>query len=407
MTVFYKIYGYDSSGNDIRGDIVSISMLSGESVNAYLQSKNIQPTQTPKFLLRETLSYNLKMILGTNTSSVSDQELFDFLTALKESLETEMSLIEQYEYLKELFDTNKMKNLVISIQNNVTINGTPLHLALKEAGFPLYVVSSIEVGTESGNIGPVLTKLLSLVNTKIQTSKSIKKMLREPKITGVFLITYFYFSIFYFIPNSKELLKYSDPTKWPPLTTHLLNWSDFALENKVVFVLISLGSIFISIFLLVILLKLLAKIFPPIKRINQMQEISLIFSVLTVAAYSNILIQDALRQAVNIIKNPLTRKKLDEISNGIENGDRFSNLLELKGFEKKLILEVKAGEATANFSRSFEKISNKYKEKVEDSIDIAMGFIRPVTLIFATAVVLILYYGINAPLLNFGTITGQ
>lgn len=405
MTIFYRIVGYNSKNIDIR-EIVSISILSGESINKYIQDNNIEVTKTPKLLLFETLNFNFRNLIGKSTVSVSDEELFSFLEALKESFETEMGQLEQFEYLKEIFETSKMKKILANIEEQVTLNGMPLYAALKENNFPAYVVSSVEVGSEAGNINLVLTKLLELVKTKIDTSRAIKKMLREPKIVGGFLVGYFFFTMFYFIPKSKTLLKFSDPEKWPELTKTLINWSDFANDNPMLFSVYTIISLGFILFGIIVLIKLLAKIFPPIKKINKMQEISLIFSVLTVAAYSNVLIQDALKQASGIVNSPKTKKDLEDIALSIEAGERFSEQLKNKGFERKLVLDVTAGEATSNYTRAFEKIAKKYKQRVDDAIEVAMAFIKPLTLVFAAGTLITIYYGVNAPLLNFGSIAG-
>jgi len=405
MVLFYKIEGMNSKGNDFI-EIVHINLLRGQNIQKYISDNNIYVTKKPQFRLKETFSYNLNTLIGNTSSSLNDEELYTFITGYKDAQETEMGQLEQFQFLKDIFASKKMQHLVEVIEEKVTLNGTPMYVALKESGFPIYVTSAIEVGSEAGNILLVLQKILVLIETKITTARNIKKMMREPKIVGTFLVGYFYFSMFYFIPKSKELLQFSDPAKWPDLTKTLIGWSDDAVANPTMFVIKSLVVLFICIYILIIIFRLFGKVIPFIKRIKENQEISLVFSVLTVAAYSNVLLQDSLRQASNIVSKKQLQEDLSEIASSIELGESFSNELKRKKFPTEVCVMVKAGETVSKYAQYFEKIAFKYKQKTDDAIELALAFIKPATLVFAASVLITIYYGVNAPLLNFGDVTG-
>lgn len=403
MKLFYRIEGMRSTGEDFV-DIVVIDVLAGMNINKYLSKHNIYTTKPPKLKLEETISYNIGSIFGKSSVSLNDEELYIFISGLKDSQETEMGQLEQFQFLNEIFASNKMKKLVSNIEEQVTLNGMPLYVALKENGFPIYVTSSIEVGSEAGNILLVLEKLLVLIQTKIDTARSIKKMMREPKIVGTFLIGYFFFTMFYFIPKSKPLLQFSDPQKWPEITKTLVGWSDQANESTISFVLITFIVIGVIIYALKFLFKILGYLIPFIRRIKENQEISLVFSVLTVSAYSNVLLQDSLRQASGIVTNKKMKNDLYEIAEAIEIGETFSSELKRKKFPTEVCVMVKAGESVSKYAQYFEKIANKYKIRTDDSIELALAFIKPLTLVFAATTLITIYYGVNAPLLNFGDI---
>lgn len=403
MKIFYRIEGMRSTGEDFV-DIVPIDIFSGMTIGSYLSKYNIYTTKQPQIRWRETLSFNARILAGQSTIALNDEELYVFIAGLKDSQETEMGQLEQFQFLKDIFPSAKMKRLVENIEEQVTLNGTPLYVALKEANFPVYVTSSIEVGSEAGNILLVLEKLLVLIETKIETARAVKKIMRNPKIVGTFLVGYFFFTMFYFVPKSKPLLAFSDPNKWPEITKTLVSWSDSANNGATIFVIKTLISIAIIVFALTMFFKLLSKVIPFMRRIKENQEISLVFSVLTVAAYSNVLLQDSLKQASGIVTNPKMKTDLKEMADSIEIGESFSNELARKKFPKEVCVMVKAGESVSRYAQYFEKIAFKYKRKTDDSIEIALEFIKPITLVFAAATLIGIYYGVNAPLFNFGDI---
>jgi type II secretory pathway component PulF len=197
MKLVYRLEAMNSSGDhEIISNLI-VDILHGESINKIVYDKGYYEPKI-KFKLKETIDVNIKSFFLNSNSSVSDQELYEFLSGYYDALETEMGQLEMFQFLKKLFTSKKMILLIEDISEQVALNGKPLFLVLEEKKFPNYITSALEVGSESGSNLLVVSKLLELVETKITTAKNIKKMMREPKIVGTFLTGYFFFTMFYF-----------------------------------------------------------------------------------------------------------------------------------------------------------------------------------------------------------------
>ena len=304
--------------------------------------------------------------------------------------------------MEEIFTSKKLKILVSKIKEPIVVFGVPMYKVLEENGFPKYITSALGIGSESGNMLQIIKKLIFLVSNKIKTTKSIKKLLLEPKIIGGFLFIYFLYTMFFFVPQSKQLLSFSNPEKFPEITKTLLGWSDYANEHQIIFVIKTLFVVAIIVFILKFIFKFLQRIVPFLQRIRENQELSLLFNVLTVALYANVQLNQALRQASDIIDNKEVKKQLIDMSKAIEIGHTFSSQLERFKYPRPLISRVKAGEKASKSATSFEKIAIKYQEMTEESVELAIAFIKPISLIIAATVMVTIYFGVNAPLLNIG-----
>jgi type II secretory pathway component PulF len=403
MKLVYRIEAMNSSGEDEIINSLIVDIFKGESIEKKIFDKGYFE---PKIIFKyqETFDLNIKSLFTSSNISISDEELFEFLSGYYDALETEMGQLEMFQFLRKLFTSKKMISLIDDISEQVALNGKPLFLVLEEKKFPNFVTSALEVGSESGNNLLVVKKLLELIETKIETKKKVKKMMREPKIVGTFLTGYFFFTMFYFIPASMPLLKFSDPKTWPEITKTLIGWSEYAHESSFVFVISTFIILGVSVKILLMVINFIGQFIPFIKNITANQETSLLFSVLTVAAYSDVMLNKAVRQASGIIENKKMQQDLLDISENIELGERFSSQLRKFNFNEKLVILVEAGEESNKASSSYEKIAKKYKELTDESIEKAIDFIKPITLVFAAGTLITIYYGVNAPLLNFGSI---
>jgi type II secretory pathway component PulF len=285
--------------------------------------------------------------------------------------------------------------------------GIQLNKALEQVGVPKYITKAIEVGTESGSQEEVYENLIDLMETKIQTERKINSMLLMPKIVFFFIYGYFLMILFVIIPRTKQIIGMLDPSKFPELSKRLYALSDYALNHKMWFIFISLAIMFITYKALYFIFKKITRFIPKIKDVFLAEDYTMLTALLAVSLAARIQLHEAIAFGAEVVKDNRLKNKLFIISDSIlDRGQQLSQALrDLKfdrgnNFERDFYNVVYMMEDTAEIENGFKELYKEVKEKLEDIIDGAVKLINPIMLVIIAAIIITLYYGVQAPLLT-------
>ena len=184
--------------------------------------------------------FNLQKTIRENIISkhLSESEIYELIDILNQVEENQLSQIDTIEML-ERASTKKLRNLSVAFRKSLK-EGVSIVETLREASLPRYIVMSLESAQKGGKLGSTYVNIMDILKLRLDTQSKISKILRYPKIVFGFLIVYFFVTIFFIIPSSLELISMMDPDKFPEISKKLYSMSEYALKNKVTFVLMTL-----------------------------------------------------------------------------------------------------------------------------------------------------------------------
>ena len=89
------------------------------------------------------------------------------------------------------------------------------------------------------------------------------------------------------------------------------------------------------------------------------------------------------------------------MSNDLQNGDRFSDLLSDSNIlSETQIASIKIGDETDKLPQSFSILSDQYEKNISNRLKVGAKIIEPLIIIIFGGIVLILALGIILPVLN-------
>ena len=112
-----------------------------------------------------------------------------------------------------------------------------------------------------------------------------------------------------------------------------------------------------------------------------------------------------LLQVTNLVAqsmpNILLKNKLLKMSDDLQNGDRFSDLLSDSNIlSETQIASIKIGDETDKLPQSFSILSDQYEKNLSNRLKVGAKIIEPLIIIIFGGIVLILALGIILPVLN-------
>jgi type II secretory pathway component PulF len=374
--------------------------------NYILMNKKINWFQTFKL-------YLLKIIMPSKAKiELNNKELITLLKILRNIAryrQSETKVQAMFENFAKNDKRYKSLSTVLEKLSTAMEMGIQLNKALEQVGVPKYITKAIEVGTESGSQEEVYESLIDLIETKIQTERKINSMLLMPKIIFFFIYAYFLLILFVIVPKTKQIIGMLDPSKFPELSKKLYALSDYALNHKIWFVFMSLIIMVVVYKTLYYLFKKTTRFIPKVKDVFLAEDYTMLSALLAVSLAARIQLHEAISFGAEVVKDNKLKTKMFIISEAIlDKGQQLSQALrDLRfdrgnNFERDFYNVVYMMEDTAEIESGFKELYKEMKEKLEDIIDGTTKLINPVMLIVIAAIIITLYYGVQAPLLTMG-----
>lgn len=129
-------------------------------------------------------------------------------------------------------------------------------------------------------------------------------------------------------------------------------------------------------------------------------ELSVFFSLLSLALKSGMDVVSALRMAGENLKNVKIRMDLEEAVKGVIQGVKLSRALKENGFPPLAVQFISAGESSNNLEEILDNIVEFYRNELEDAVSTFISLIEPVLIIIVGSLVGVIIIAIILPILT-------
>ena len=291
-------------------------------------------------------------------------------------------------YLEESAQNQKMREVIKDIKEFV-VRGGELYEALKKYHniFPDYYIALVRAGYEGrATLARIFEKLRDYIKKEKQRKDAIKKALIYPAILITVSIFSLVFLLGWVVP--RFIVIFSDLEGTLPLPTIiLLNITHFFTQNGLYIALLLIVSIvFYKLWTTtsqsgketVDWIKLNM---PIIKNLILKREISRLSFAIFILLESGLRFQEAMKVSISILSNTLLSQVFTDILSDIERGVSPGAAFSGRPFIPRDVSGIVSLGEKASMARAFGRISERYEEGLNITLERMLALIEPLTLL--------------------------
>lgn len=399
----FKYKAIDQNGIEISG---SIEGDTERHVRSILREKKLIPLLIK--IINKEKSGKLRFSVSRNTLSGVELAYFtrQFATLIKSGIPIDEALIAINEQNKK----QHISDIILTIRSKI-LEGFTLSSCLADfpQSFPLIYSTTVSAGEQSGHLSLILEKLADFIESKQKLNQQIKNALIYPSALIVTALMVIAFMLAYVVPKVVYIFENFDQ-QLPLLTRIMIATSDFLINNWLFIIAASL-----SLFLIVrqglkneknkivahnSILKL-----PIFGRLVRNMNSARFMQTLSILTSSGVPILDALKISSNVITNLPMKKAIEETTIRVSEGESISMSLSQTGlFPSLMIHMIGSGENSGRLDEMLDRATSNQEQEVENTINILLGIMQPLTVIIMAMIVLLIVLAILLPIFEINNL---
>lgn len=399
----FKYKAIDRNGIEISG---SIEGDTERHVRSILREKKLIPLLIK--IINKEKSGKLRFSVSRNTLSGVELAYFtrQFATLIKSGIPIDEALFAINEQNKK----QHISDIILTIRSKI-LEGFTLSSSLADfpQSFPLIYSTTVSAGEQSGHLSLILEKLADFIESKQKLNQQIKNALIYPSALIVTALMVIAFMLAYVVPKVVYIFENFDQ-QLPLLTRIMIATSDFLINNWLFIIAASL-----SLFLIVrqglkneknkivahnSILKL-----PIFGRLVRNMNSARFMQTLSILTSSGVPILDALKIASNVITNLPMKKAIEETTIRVSEGESISMSLSQAGlFPSLMIHMIGSGENSGRLDEMLDRATSNQEQEVENTINILLGIMQPLTVIIMAMIVLLIVLAILLPIFEINNL---
>jgi len=402
MPAFEYIAANDN-GTEIKG---SIEGDTEKHVSYILKEKGLFPISIKKLTNKQPLNKKINLV-QTNLSS-KDLALFtrQLATLIGSGIPLDEALISINEQQKKQY----AKNIILGVHSKI-MEGYTLAESFSEFpnSFPLIYITTISAGEQSGHLTLILKKLANFTESKRKLQQQVKNALIYPSALIITALLVISFMLAYVVPKVIYIFENFDQ-QLPLLTRIVISLSDLIRENWLI--------IIIFIVLLIALIKYFLKDYkikkkchtlllqlPIFGRLTMNMNSARFMQTLSILSGSGAPILDALKMSANVITNIPMKEAAEVAAIKVSEGESISRSLSSSHlFPSMMIHMIGSGENSGRLEEMLDRATENQEEEVKNTIDVLLGIMQPLTVIFMAVIVLLIVLAILLPIFEINNL---
>lgn len=390
--------GTDRNGRSSKGEI---SAQSSAMAKAQLRSQGIVPRAVRK---------KAKPLFGGG-KPIKPADVAIFTRQLATMMKAGVPLVQSFDIVAEGLDKPKMRDLVVSIKNDVA-SGSGLAPSL--AKYPRYFddlyCSLVASGEGSGTLEVMLSRVATYKEKTEQLKAKIKKAMTYPTavvvvalvVTGILLVKV--------VPQFAETFR-SFGSDLPAFTLLVLGISNFVQDWWFIMLLglVALGYAFKEAKLrsegFAAFLDRLSLRLPVIGGIVHDAIIARFSRTLATTFAAGVPLVDALNSTAGAAGNSVYQKAIFQIRDDVTTGSTlYQSIKSTSLFPNMLLQMVSIGEESGALDEMLDKVANHYEEAVDNAVDSLSSLMEPVIMSILGVLVGGLMIAMYLPIFMLGSV---
>jgi len=402
MPAFEYIAANDN-GTEIKG---SIEGDTEKHVSYILKEKGLFPISIKKLTNKQPLNKKINLV-QTNLSS-KDLALFtrQLATLIGSGVPLDEALISINEQQKKQY----AKNIILGVHSKI-MEGYTLAESFSEFpdSFPLIYITTISAGEQSGHLTLILKKLANFTESKRKLQQQVKHALIYPSALIITALLVISFMLAYVVPKVIYIFENFDQ-QLPLLTRIVISLSDLIRENWLIIIifivlLIALIKYFLKDYKIKKKCHTLLLQFPIFGRLTMNMNSARFMQTLSILSGSGAPILDALKMSANVITNIPMKEAAEVAAIKVSEGESISRSLSSSHlFPSMMIHMIGSGENSGRLEEMLDRATENQEEEVKNTIDVLLGIMQPLTVIFMAVIVLLIVLAILLPIFEINNL---
>ena len=313
----------------------------------------------------------------TNTKALSPMELSRFCDQIAMMLKSGMQLENGMEVLAEKKDAASQE--YAKMQQRLCETGS-LYDAMQESGlFPAYLTEMTGIGEKTGRLEDVMRSMTSYYEREAKLKQSLRNAVSYPLVLGGMLFVIVLILLWQVLPVFRRVLSGMGVT---------------GSDNGLMQLGATIGWVVLGIVGLMKtkakdkVLALVKKVIPAVGRLYEGISASRVAAVLSMMLSSGFIMEDALGTVPRVLDDEEAVKKIEGITNEINNGETFADAVAALGmFDVMHTRLLQTGAMTGSEDEVMEKIAKTYEEQTESSISGLIAIIEPTVVALLSVVI--------------------
>ena len=271
-------------------------------------------------------------------------------------------------------------------------------------------IQLIKMGEMSGKLGVMLENIAQSRSESEKLFSKVKKIMFYPVMVLTIALTLSIGMLVLIVPKFAEL--YSAKDKTLPFITEILFFLSNLLVDNYIFllVLLILSSVLLSFLAkkTTIITKLKYSILSNMPVFNAiLSQSRIIYFTQNVALMLNASLRlDLILETFlsNKQADPILQKECQSVLTLIKQGYAFSECLNTDVFESQTVQMLSVGERSGKLAEMSEYVSQIYKKKLDDQLDILSQLLEPALMVILGGIVGTIIVGLYLPIFDMGSL---
>lgn len=398
----YKYSARTTEGKEVKG---TITARDETAVGEILHDKGLIIVN-----IKGTFDFNLESLNQINIGGVPLKEKVIFMRQMATMVSAGLPLTRSLEIMEQQTSNPLFRRVITKVKGEVE-SGKSLadSFRAQEDVFDDVTLNLVEAGESSGKLDVILVKLAIELEEKKSLGSKLKSALIYPAIILLVIVAVIVLLMFVLVPAMSDIYSEFD-AELPWTTTLLINLSAFVTGYWWVILLVLAVAVIGSKAYFGtekgkrVLDKILIHI-PVVKTLITKTQIAQFTRIMSLLLASGLSIIRALELTANSLSSSLFRDVLLDARDDVEKGGSLTIPISRSQYYPPIVSSMIAvGEETGNLDVVLEKISQYYKEEVNDATESLSSVLEPLFLILMGGTIGFIAMAVYMPMFQLSSV---
>jgi len=342
-----------------------------------------------------------------NIQRIKAHELAIFFRQFSVMQDAGVSLVRSMAVLSEQTQNTRLRKIIIDIQREIEAGNS---LSKSMSKYP-YVFSNLMIGlVRAGEVGGVLEETMQRLSTFVEKDVALKRKVKSamsyPTVVLVLATGIVCGICTFIVPTFIKLFKDLGVADFPTITTWLMDFSEFLLNDWYWCIAIVVGiKVSMTLFGRT---RVGARIFdwikirmPALGPLNHKVALARFARTLGTLMVSGVPILQAMETVANTVSNSQMMDAIMEARARIREGDRIGEPLKKSGlFPPMVVHMISIGEESGALDQMLAKVADFYEEEVDASLAQLAAAIEPIMIVLLGGIVLFVLIALWMPIIQ-------
>lgn len=400
----YKYWARTTEGKEVKGTVTARDV---DAVSEILHDRGLVIVN-----IKDTFDFNLEKLNEINIGGVPMKEKVVFMRQMATMVSAGLPITRALEIMEQQTSNPLFKRVITNVKDDVESGQTLADsFRSQEDVFDDVTLNLIEAGESSGQLDVILLKLATELEEKKALGSKLRSALIYPAIILLVIVGVIVLLMFVLVPAMSEIYSEFD-AELPWTTTLLINLSNFITSYWwIVLLVLAISVVGIKAYIDTPKGKRnmdkIVLYIPVVKDIITKTQVAQFTRIMSLLLSSGLSILKALELTANSLSNTMFKEVILDARDDVEKGGSLTIPLSRSQYYPLIVSSMIAvGEETGNLDVVLEKISEYFKDEVNEATQNMSSVLEPIFLILMGGTIGFIAMAVYMPMFQLSSVMG-